>query len=79
MTTFGGHTIPPLFGGGGGGGFGEVTSGMDVVDAIADTPTNGENPVEPVIINSAKVVPEPGTIGLLGLGSLVFIRRWRKA
>lgn len=35
MTTFGGHTIPPLFGGGGGGGFGEVTSGT-VIQEIAN-------------------------------------------
>jgi len=43
--------------------FGKVTEGMDVVDAIASVKTTTRNgmedvPVEPVIIQSAKVVPE---------------------
>jgi len=43
--------------------FGKVTEGMDVVDAIASIETTTRNgmddvPVEPVIIQSAKVVPE---------------------
>jgi len=43
--------------------FGKVTEGMDVVDAIASVETATRNgmedvPVEPVIIISAKVVPE---------------------
>jgi cyclophilin family peptidyl-prolyl cis-trans isomerase len=43
--------------------FGKVTEGMDVVDAIAEVETTTRNgmddvPVEPVIIISAKVVPE---------------------
>jgi len=43
--------------------FGKVTEGMDVVDAIASVETTTRNgmddvPVEPVIIQSAKVVPE---------------------
>ena len=43
--------------------FGKVTEGMDVVDAIASVETSTQNgmddvPVEPVIIQSAKVVPE---------------------
>jgi peptidyl-prolyl cis-trans isomerase A (cyclophilin A) len=43
--------------------FGKVTEGMDVVDAIAAAKTTNRNgkenvPVEPVIIISAKVVPE---------------------
>ena len=43
--------------------FGKVTEGMDVVDAIASVKTTTQNgmddvPVEPVTIQSAKVVPE---------------------
>ena len=43
--------------------FGKVTEGMDVVDAIASVETTTRNgmedvPVEPIIIQSAKVVPE---------------------
>ena len=43
--------------------FGHVTQGMDVVDAIAAVKTSTQNgmkdvPVEPVIIKSAKVVPQ---------------------
>jgi peptidyl-prolyl cis-trans isomerase A (cyclophilin A) len=43
--------------------FGKVTQGMDVVDAIAAVKTTTQNgtqnvPVEPVIIKSAKVVPQ---------------------
>jgi len=43
--------------------FGKVTQGMDVVDAIASVETTTRNgmedvPVEPIIIQSAKVVPE---------------------
>lgn len=43
--------------------FGKVTEGMDVVDAIATVKTTTRNgmadvPVEPVVINSAKVVPQ---------------------
>jgi len=43
--------------------FGKVTEGMEVVDAIASVETTTRNgkedvPVEPVIIQSAKVVPE---------------------
>ena len=43
--------------------FGKVTEGMDVVDAIASVETTTRNgmddvPVEPVTIQSAKVVPE---------------------
>jgi len=43
--------------------FGKVIEGMDVVDAIASVETTTRNgkedvPVEPVIIISAKVIPE---------------------
>jgi len=43
--------------------FGKVTEGMDVVDAIAAVETTTRKrmddvPVEPVVINSAKVVPQ---------------------
>ncbi|RKY11223.1 MAG: peptidyl-prolyl cis-trans isomerase [Planctomycetota bacterium] len=63
--------------------FGEVVSGMDVVDAIAQVPTHSTNgmddvPDEPVIIEKATVIPEPATILLLGLGSIVFGRKRRK-
>jgi len=62
--------------------FGEVVAGMDVVDAIAQVPTHSTNdmddvPTEPVIIEKATVIPEPATIILLGLGSIVFVRRRR--
>ncbi|MFN8519278.1 MAG: peptidylprolyl isomerase [Chloroflexota bacterium] len=44
--------------------FGRVVEGMDVVDAIAAAPTNGESPVDPVAIRSTTVEqvvlpPEP--------------------
>lgn len=35
--------------------FGEVTSGLDVVDAIVAAPRNGERPTDPVTIESATV------------------------
>jgi cyclophilin family peptidyl-prolyl cis-trans isomerase len=35
--------------------FGQVTSGMDVVDAIVAAPKNGESPIDPVTIESATV------------------------
>ena len=37
--------------------FGEVTSGMDVVDAIAKVPRRGEMPSETVTLQSARVDP----------------------
>jgi cyclophilin family peptidyl-prolyl cis-trans isomerase len=37
--------------------FGRVLSGMEVVDKIAEVPTNAENPVEPVTIKSVTVKP----------------------
>jgi len=37
--------------------FGRVLSGMDVADRIADVPTKGENPIEPVTIKSVTVKP----------------------
>ncbi len=60
--------------------FGEVLTGMEVVDAIAQVTTHSTNdmddvPVDPVIITSATVIPEPATILLLGLGCLAFVRR----
>lgn len=61
--------------------FGEVVSGMEVVDAIAQVSTHYVNPGlrdvpdDPVIIESATVIPEPATILLLGLGCLAFVRR----
>lgn len=70
--------------------FGEVVLGMDVVDAIAQTPVHdiyypdgvtvkyGSVPETPVIIESATVIPEPATIILLGLGSMLFVRRRRR-
>jgi peptidyl-prolyl cis-trans isomerase A (cyclophilin A)/peptidyl-prolyl cis-trans isomerase B (cyclophilin B) len=64
--------------------FGEVISGMDVVDAIAQVSTHSINglddvPDNPVIIESATVIPEPATIILLGLGGMLFVRRRRSA
>ena len=35
--------------------FGEVTSGMEVVDAIAKTPLRGEQPVEDQVVRSARM------------------------
>jgi cyclophilin family peptidyl-prolyl cis-trans isomerase len=35
--------------------FGEVSSGMEAVDAIAALPTKGEKPTEDAVINSVKV------------------------
>ncbi len=58
--------------------FGEVVSGMGVVDDIAQVPRQGETPENPVIIERATVIPEPATIGLLGLGCLVFVRKRRR-
>jgi peptidyl-prolyl cis-trans isomerase B (cyclophilin B) len=37
--------------------FGRVTSGMEVVDAINQAPTEGEKPSKPVHINHAVVAP----------------------
>jgi len=37
--------------------FGEVVTGMDVVDAIVSAKTNGERPVEPVAIESITIRP----------------------
>ena len=35
--------------------FGEVTKGMDVVDAIAAVPINGSSPVEPVTVSTVTI------------------------
>lgn len=45
--------------------FGKVTQGMDVVDKIAKVPTGNRSihqnvPLEPVIIQSVKIIPEKG-------------------
>jgi len=64
--------------------FGEVVSGMNIVDDIAQVSTHYVNPAlqdvpdEPVIIEKATVIPEPATVLLLGLGSIVFVRKRRK-
>jgi len=68
--------------------FGRVIDGMDVVDAIAVTPTidmSGTNgnlanlPYNPTVdIYRAYVVPEPTTLSLLALGGLL-LRRRKKA
>ncbi|MHC5060745.1 MAG: peptidylprolyl isomerase [Planctomycetota bacterium] len=61
--------------------FGEVVSGMEVVDAISQVSTHFVDgvsrtvPDEPVIIESATVIPEPATLALLGFGCLAFVRR----
>jgi cyclophilin family peptidyl-prolyl cis-trans isomerase len=40
--------------------FGRVISGQEVVDAIAETPTNAyDRPLKPVIIQSARVEEVP--------------------
>ena len=36
--------------------FGQVTDGMDVVDAIAKTPLDGERPREDVVVESVRMV-----------------------
>ena len=56
--------------------FGHLTMGIEVVDAIDQVPTmtigNAANvPVEPVLIKSVYVVPEPATYSLLLLGGIV--------
>lgn len=59
--------------------FGEVVSGMNVVDAIANvTTTQGETPDDPVIITNATVIPEPATILLLGFGCLALVRKRKR-
>jgi len=64
--------------------FGEVVSGMDVVDIIAGVDTHDVSddmkdvPDDPVIIENATVIPEPATIVLLGLGCLAFVRKRRR-
>jgi cyclophilin family peptidyl-prolyl cis-trans isomerase len=64
--------------------FGEVVSGMDVVDAIAGVDTHDVSydmkdvPDDPVIIENATVIPEPATIVLLGLGCLAFVRKRKR-
>lgn len=63
--------------------FGEVLTGMDVVDAIAQVTTHSTNglddvPQEPVIITSATVIPEPATILLLGFGCLALVRKRKR-
>jgi len=60
--------------------FGEVITGMDVVDSIAQVSTHSTNgmddvPAEPVIIEKATVIPEPATILLLGFGCLALVRK----
>jgi len=64
--------------------FGEVVSGMDVVDVIAEVDTHYVNqslkdvPDDPVIIGSATMIPEPATIVLLGLGCLALVGKRRR-
>jgi cyclophilin family peptidyl-prolyl cis-trans isomerase len=41
--------------------FGEVTSGMEVVDRISLTPADGERPLTRVEIRSVAVLPLPGS------------------
>lgn len=41
--------------------FGEVTSGMEVVDRISLTPADGERPLTRVEIRSVAVLPRPGS------------------
>ena len=38
--------------------FGKVTEGMDVVDAIASVPVNGETPVNKPVIKTIRIVEE---------------------
>ena len=68
--------------------FGRVTEGMDVVDAIAVTPTTdmtglnvnlGNLPYNPTVdIYRAYIIPEPATLSLLALGVFFAGRRRRK-
>lgn len=64
--------------------FGEVVAGMEVVDAIAQVSTHYVNPGlrdvpdDPVIIESATVIPEPATILLLGFGCLALVRKRKR-
>jgi len=70
--------------------FGEVLIGMEFVDAIAQTSVHdiyypdgvtvkhGDVPVDPVIITSATVIPEPATILLLGFGCLALVRKRKR-
>ena len=64
--------------------FGEVVSGMDVVDTIAGVDFHYVNPGlrnvpdDPVVIESATVIPEPATIVLLGLGCLAFVGKRKR-
>lgn len=39
--------------------FGKVVAGKEVVDAIQNAPVNGERPVDPVLIRSARIVASP--------------------
>ena len=37
--------------------FGEVTSGMDVVDRIAETPVEGDKPVKRIVLQKVTIRP----------------------